>query len=160
MASLRDQEIIDLYRRISESLTDPSMLAQLKKFFYRRLNLSELLEWTHSKVEFNKGSIVRHNNPLEIIEYGQGKCREFNMLFNVICLANDYRARLILDLSDHVWVEIWDEKLDRWVHIDPSEKRIDDPEMYERDWKKNLKEVYAFERGKLQDVTKSYKRRK
>lgn len=82
------------------------------------------------------------------------------MLFNVICLANDYRARLILDLSDHVWVEIWDEKLDRWVHIDPSEKRIDDPEMYERDWKKNLKEVYAFERGKLQDVTKSYKRRK
>jgi hypothetical protein len=43
------------------------------------------------------------------------------------------------------------------MHVDPSEKRINDPEMYERDWKKDLKEVYAFEDGRQQDVTQKYK---
>jgi peptide-N4-(N-acetyl-beta-glucosaminyl)asparagine amidase len=60
-------------------------------------------------------------------------------------------------MSDHVWTEVWDDKQKRWVHIDPSEKRIDDPFMYERDWKKNLQEIYAFENGGLEDVTKNYK---
>jgi len=41
--------------------------------------------------------------------------------------------------------------------VDPSEKKIDDPEMYERDWKKDLKEVYAFEKGNMQNVTNWYK---
>jgi peptide-N4-(N-acetyl-beta-glucosaminyl)asparagine amidase len=60
-------------------------------------------------------------------------------------------------MSDHVWTEVWDDKQKRWVHIDPSEKRIDDPFMYERDWKKNLQEIYAFENGGLEDVTENYK---
>jgi len=64
---------------------------------------------------------------------------------------------LILDMSDHVWTEVWDDKQKRWVHIDPSEKRIDDPFMYERDWKKNMQAIYAFENGGLEDVTKNYK---
>jgi hypothetical protein len=29
--------------------------------------------------------------------------------------------------------------------------------MYERDWKKNLQEIYAFENGGLEDVTENYK---
>jgi hypothetical protein len=41
--------------------------------------------------------------------------------------------------------------------VDPSEKRIDDPLMYERDWKKNLKEIYAFENGNMENVTRQYK---
>jgi hypothetical protein len=44
--------------------------------------------------------------------------------------------------------------------VDPSEKRINDPLMYERDWKKNLKEIYAFENGKVENVTKHYKSNK
>ena len=43
------------------------------------------------------------------------------------------------------------------MHVDPSEKRIDDPKMYERDWKKNLKEIYAFENGNIENVTQRYK---
>jgi len=31
--------------------------------------------------------------------------------------------------------------------------------MYERDWKKNLKEVYAFENGHVENVTANYKMR-
>lgn len=60
-------------------------------------------------------------------------------------------------MSDHVWTEVWNEKESRWVHVDPSEKRIDDPKMYERDWKKNLKEVYAFENARMENVTQRYK---
>jgi len=41
--------------------------------------------------------------------------------------------------------------------VDPSEKRIDDPKMYERDWKKHLKKVYAFENGSMENVTRRYK---
>jgi hypothetical protein len=43
------------------------------------------------------------------------------------------------------------------MHVDPSEKRIDDPKMYERDWKKNLTKIYAFENGEAEDVTENYK---
>jgi transglutaminase-like putative cysteine protease len=60
-------------------------------------------------------------------------------------------------MSDHAWVEVWDNKACRWVHVDPSEKRINDPEMYEREWKKDLKEVYAYEDGNREDITEKYK---
>lgn len=157
MNKRESHEIIDMYRRISESLTESSMNIKLGRFFTRRLSLFELLEWLHLKVEFDKQVPVRHNDPLEVVQYGRGMCREFSLLYNAICLVNGYRARLVLDLEDHAWVEVWDKQLGRWVHVDPSEKRIDDPKMYERDWKKNLKEVYAFEKGKIEDVTRNYK---
>jgi peptide-N4-(N-acetyl-beta-glucosaminyl)asparagine amidase len=94
---------------------------------------------------------------LEILAYGKGRCGEFSILFTALCLVHGYRARLILDLSDHVWTEVWEDSERRWVHVDPSEKRVDDPLMYERDWKKNLSNVFAFENGKMEDVTMRYK---
>ncbi len=160
MASASDEEIKELYRGISERLADKSLMFRLQSLFEGKRTLPQLLEWVHARVRFNKGKIVRHDDPLEIIEYGQGKCREFSVLFTAACLANGYRARLILDLSDHAWTEVWEDKEKRWIHVDPSERRIDDPEMYERDWKKTLKEVYAFENGKREDVTESYRRRR
>jgi len=156
-ASLPAQEAIEMYKRISEKLADPSLLSRLRKLFRKRQTLPQLLDWVHARIKFNKGDILRHNDPFEIIKYGQGKCREFSVLFTAVCLANGYRARIILDMSDHAWTEVWDAKLEKWVHVDPSEKRINDPKMYERDWKKNLKEVYAFENGRQEEVTKTYK---
>jgi hypothetical protein len=157
MEKFNNREIIEMYRKISKSLFDPSMKTRLRELFSHQLTLRELLEWLHRKIEFDKSISVRHNDPFEIIQYGRGMCREFSVLYNAICLANGYRARLVLDMSDHVWVEVWEKKSRRWLHVDPSEKRIDDPKMYERDWKKDLKEVYAFENGKLEDVAKNYK---
>lgn len=157
MTQPRSSEIIKLYRKLSEEVADPQLQLRLQEMFRDRLSVSELLEWVHSKVKFNKGNIDRHNDPLDIIQYGQGKCREFSVLFAASCLANGHRVRLILDLSDHAWVEVWDRRLERWIHVDPSERRVDDPEMYERDWKKKLKEVYAFEKGRIENVTGNYK---
>jgi hypothetical protein len=152
-----DSKSIGKYRGISLGLAEPSVLTKLMAMFDRRYTLPELLDWMHDRLKFDKGDIERHNDPLEILAYGRGRCGEFSVLFTSLCLAHWYRARLILDMSDHVWTEVWDDEQKRWIHIDPSEKRIDDPFMYERDWKKNLQEIYAFENGGLEDVTKNYK---
>jgi len=104
----------------------------------------------HARLEFSHEDIIRHNDPLEIIAYGKGRCGEFSILFT------NYQATIILDLSDHVWSEVWADEQKRRVHVDPSEKRIDDPKMYERDWKKHLKEVYALENGNIENVTEKY----
>jgi hypothetical protein len=148
---------LEHYRKISISLANPSTLRQLRSLFERRYSLKELLDWVHSRVKWSKENIVRHNDPLEILAYGKGRCSEFSVLFTALCLAHNYRARLILDMSDHVWTEVWDNRQKRWVHVDPSEKKIDDPKMYERDWKKNLKEVYALENGHVENVIAKYK---
>jgi len=152
-----DQQSIDKYRKISEKLADDALLSKLGAMFDRKYTLPELLEWMHDRLKFDKGNIERHNDPVEILAYGRGRCGEFSILFTSLCLAHFYRARLILDMSDHVWTEVWDQQKSGWVHVDPSEKRIDDPFMYERDWKKNLQEIYAFENGNIENVTQSYK---
>jgi len=155
--TLLKRDAIEKYRKISEKITDSLLLSKLRNLFEKNLSLTELLEWLHEKVKWNDGNITRHNDPIEILAYGKGKCGEFSILFTALCLAHNYRARLILDMSDHVWTEVWNEKQKRWIHVDPSEKKIDDPEMYERNWKKDLKEVYAFENGNMQNVTSQYK---
>ena len=152
-----NQNTVEKYCKIRKELANPSLLSELRSLFERRYTLIELLEWLHKKVEWSKGDIVRHNDPMGIIAYGKGRCGEFSILFTALCLAHNYRARLILDMSDHVWTEVWNNKQKRWVHVDPSQKKIDDPLMYERDWKKNLKEIYAFENDNIENVTKRYK---
>jgi len=150
---------VDNYQRISVQLANTFTLYQLKSLFDRAYSLQELMDWVHARLKFVKEDIVRHSDPLEILAYGKGRCSEFSVLFTSLCLAHGYRARLIIDMSDHVWTEVWHNQQERWVHVDPSEKKIDDPMMYERDWKKNLKEVYAFENGNLENVTENYKMR-
>jgi hypothetical protein len=152
-----DPKAVEKYRTISINITNPSELNQLRRLFERRYSLKELLDWMHAKLKFSQEDIIRHNDPLEIIAHGKGRCGEFSILFTALCLAHNYQARIILDMSDHVWTEVWNGEQKRWIHIDPSEKRIDDPKMYERDWKKNLKEVYALENGKIENVTENYK---
>ena len=148
---------IEKYRQLSQNLANPQVLNELRKQFKRQYTLPELLEWLHNKVKFDKSNIKRHNNPQEILAYGKGRCGEFSILFTALCLAHNYRARLVLDMSDHVWTEVWNKKEKRWIHVDPTEKRINDPKMYEKDWKKNLTEIYAFENGKTENVTQRYK---
>jgi len=152
-----DQSHVAEYREISKKLADPATLSELRKLFPKKYTLKELLDWLHEKVKWEKSEIPRYRDPLKIVAYGKGRCAEFSILYTALCLAHNYRARLVLDMSDHVWTEVWNEKEKRWMHVDPSEKRIDDPQMYERDWKKNLTEIYALDNGKIENVTKDYK---
>jgi transglutaminase-like putative cysteine protease len=158
--TLLDQIAIEKYRKVSIEFANPVLIAKLRTLLERKYALVELLDWIHEKVSWSDDEMERHSGPLEILAYGKGRCGEFSILFTALCLANGYRARLILDMTDHVWTEVWEEAENRWMHVDPSEKRVDDPLMYERDWKKSLSNVYAFENGKMEDVTSSYKMEK
>lgn len=157
MVSL-DQKAIRKYQKISKTIANPRLISQLRKLIpEEQHSLEELLNWLHIVLKWSKEDITRHNNPVDIMNYGKGRCGEFSILFMAACLAKGYRARIVLDMSDHVWTEVWSGKEDRWVHVDPLEKRIDDPHMYEREWKKNLDEIYAFENGDRENVTSRYK---
>ena len=145
------------YKEISKQLADPKMLSELRRLFERNYTVQELLDWLHAKLQWSKGQITRHNDPLEILKYGKGRCGEYSILFTALCQAHGYRARIVLDITDHVWTEIWNSSQKRWIHVDPSEKRINDPKMYERDWKKTLTKIYAFENSRAKNVTKNYK---
>lgn len=145
------------YEKVSKQLTDQKTLLALRKLSEGICTLRELLDWLHQRLRWDKGEITRHSDPLAILEYGKGRCGEYSILYTAVCLAHGYRARIVLDMTDHVWTEIWNPTQKRWIHIDPSEKRIDDPKMYERDWKKRLTKIYAFENGKAEDITKNYK---
>jgi len=150
-------DAIKKYKEISKQLADPKMLSELRRLFERTYTLPELLDWLHARLQWSKGQITRHSDPLEILRYGKGRCGEYSILFTALCLAHGYRARIVLDMTDHVWTEIWNPSQKTWIHIDPSEKRINDPKMYERDWKKTLTKIYAFENSKAENITKNYK---
>ena len=136
------------------------------------LNYSQLVTWEHRYLTYTKESFTRREMPIDILNsyirdgVAFGRCGEFALLYNGLCLANGYKTRLVLDEStpsppngDHIWLEIWTEN--RWVHVDPTEQRFDEPKMYSRDWNKEINNVVAITKddsGKMVtiDVTKNY----
>jgi hypothetical protein len=127
-----------------------------------------ILTYLHAKMNYTREDIIRHEDPIEILEYGLGRCGEFSIAYTALCIAVDLNARLVMCLSDHVWCEIgytiWsvDESAIKieWLHYDPTGKVVDDPYMYERDWGKNFDgttdKVYAIEPDAITDVTDKY----
>jgi hypothetical protein len=149
------------------------------------LNYTELLAWERKHliyygIEF---SFERRNMPIDILtpvsivksEYGinkvvgndtAGRCGEFSLLYTGLCIANEIPVRLIVDKStiknysktggagDHMWNQVFDNG--RWITIDPTENKIDDPLLYYRDWNKDINKIYAIEGGTVTYVTQDY----
>jgi peptide-N4-(N-acetyl-beta-glucosaminyl)asparagine amidase len=57
--------------------------------------------------------------------------------------------------GDHVWTEVF--LNGSWIHVDPTEKVVNDPLTYQRDWHKDVKLVCAFEGSLVLDVTQNYR---
>ncbi|GAM25805.1 hypothetical protein SAMD00019534_089800 [Acytostelium subglobosum LB1] len=98
----------------------------------------------------------RFNDPGKLLETRRGRCGEWANTFTLFCRALGYRSRYILDLTDHVWTEVWSDKDKRWIHCDSCEPVYDRPLTYESGWGKKLTYVFAFEVDGVFDVTRRY----
>ncbi|KAI8852694.1 hypothetical protein BC829DRAFT_57280 [Chytridium lagenaria] len=103
---------------------------------------------------------VRYESLIKLMETRSGRCGEWANLFTLFCIAMGFETRYVLDFTDHVWCEIYNEDEKRWVHLDPSEgeKSFDQPLLYETGWKKKLNFVFAFGEHDAVDVIWRYSR--
>eukprot|EP00580_Thalassiosira_gravida_P016583 CAMPEP_0201663636 /NCGR_PEP_ID=MMETSP0494-20130426/5360_1 /ASSEMBLY_ACC=CAM_ASM_000839 /TAXON_ID=420259 /ORGANISM="Thalassiosira gravida, Strain GMp14c1" /LENGTH=1060 /DNA_ID=CAMNT_0048142267 /DNA_START=184 /DNA_END=3366 /DNA_ORIENTATION=+ len=101
----------------------------------------------------------RFNSPRALFQSRRGRCGEFANLFGTYCRALGFDTRYILDFTDHVWVEVWSARQQRWLHADACEGLIDRPNMYEQGWGKKLNYALGATHDSVADVTKRYTRK-
>jgi peptide-N4-(N-acetyl-beta-glucosaminyl)asparagine amidase len=86
----------------------------------------------------------------------RGRCGEWANAFAAVAAAAGLPTRFVVDASDHVWCEVWDEDGATWLHCDPCEAMADEPLVYEGGWGKAPAWVFAFGDGAAVDVTRRY----
>jgi hypothetical protein len=131
------------------------------------LDWKQLLGWEHQHFEYMRGELPkpRAEMPIDIILQAKGRCGEFALLYNGLLLVNNYESRIVIDCSelkdkskkaagDHVWNEILIDGA--WMHVDPTERRVNQPLMYVLEWEKEVNLVYAIAEKEILDVTNNY----
>lgn len=132
------------------------------------LDWKQLLDWEHRHLKYTKEELPkpRAELPIDIVLQARGRCGEFALLYNGLLLTNCSETRIVIDCSrledkskkaagDHVWNEVL--VGGAWLHVDPTEKRIDQPLMYVLEWCKDINMVYAVTRNGVLDVTENYR---
>jgi transglutaminase-like putative cysteine protease len=165
---------VEIYKKRYEEMAKQEYKTELINFAksvlhdpIENLDWKELLEWEHRHLKYTRGELPkpRAELPIEIIRQSKGRCGEFALLYNGLLLAKGYRSRIVIDCStlkdkakkaagDHVWIEIFIDN--HWIHVDPTEKRINQPSMYADEWNKDVNLVYALTDKEIVDVTKTY----
>ncbi|MGD0160542.1 MAG: transglutaminase domain-containing protein [Candidatus Bathyarchaeia archaeon] len=169
-------KVVNVYRERYHKMAKPEYLKNLKQFArtvlkdpLEDLDWKSSLNWEHRHLEYTRGELPkqRAEMPMDIIKQSKGRCGEFALLYNGLLLANAFTCRLIIDCSalndkstaaagDHVWNEV---QLDRiWVHVDPTERRINQPWMYAKEWNKDVNLVFAVGKRGILEVTENYRK--
>ncbi len=129
-------------------------------------NFIELLNWTSQNLNWSEESFTRYSKPQQILNQGKGRCEEFAVVYVAACLALGYEARIVVSRQFyqilvhgfHAWAEV---KLDGiWTHVDPSPTAFWNDTSRYRSWNWGPRitlNVFAFEDGKIEDVTSRYK---
>lgn len=168
-------KIVNVYRQRYDKMAEPEYVLEFKRYSKVVLNdpiegldWRELLSWEHRHFEYTKGELPkpRAEMPIDIIKQVKGRCGEFALLYNGLLLANQYECRILIDCStlrdkskavagDHVWNEV--RVNGGWIHVDPTEGRINQPSMYAQEWDKDVNLVYAIAREETSEVAETYK---
>lgn len=158
----------DHYTSVAQKLNNAENRVEIRKWFSRNYNFTELFEWVHQNLKFvpPEEAFERNTDPISIFESRRGRCEEFSILYVAASLANGYQSRIVVAVDEgnpralnglHVWAEV---KLDAWVHVDPSDRVWNQPYRYKVwFWGKDIGtsvRMYAFEDGICEDVTSNY----
>mmetsp|Transcript_20864 Transcript_20864/g.51228 ORF Transcript_20864/g.51228 Transcript_20864/m.51228 type:complete len:1124 (+) Transcript_20864:1238-4609(+) len=111
------------------------------------------------RCDANTTTFPRYNSPKKLLETKKGRCGEYSNLFGLFCRSTGLETRLVLDLSDHLWTEVYIGEQDSWVMADGCEGVIAEPSMYEHGWgKKELCYMVGIAQDHILDVTPRYTR--
>ena len=168
-------KIVEVYRQRYDKMAEPEYAQEFRNYTrdvlydpIENLDWKELLRWEHRHLKYTKGELPkpRAEMPSDIIKQAKGRCGEFALLYSGLLLANGYGCRLLVDCStlhdrskaaagDHVWNEVCIDG--GWVHVDPTEERVNKPLMYAQDWNKDVNLVYAIAKTGILQVTETYR---
>jgi hypothetical protein len=73
-----------------------------------------------------KKVFVRSKTPGEFFRRRYGRCSEFAQGLHAVLKYMGIRSRLVLAYKpgfDHVWVEAWNPRVQRWIRLDPTMKK-------------------------------------
>eukprot|EP01129_Flabellula_baltica_P000356 TRINITY_DN10381_c0_g1_i1.p1 TRINITY_DN10381_c0_g1~~TRINITY_DN10381_c0_g1_i1.p1 ORF type:complete len:840 (-),score=148.00 TRINITY_DN10381_c0_g1_i1:12-2291(-) len=104
----------------------------------------------------NTTRFPRYNHPSILLDTRKGRCGEWANCFTLICVTLGYKARQVMDWSDHIWTEVYSEDQDRYIHCDSCEDSYDNPLMYELGWNKKQSYVIGVSGAEAMDVTRRY----
>ena len=59
---------------------------------------------------------TRYNDPARLLRTRRGRCGEWANCFALVANALGFCCRWVLDVTDHVWCEVWLPEQRRWAH--------------------------------------------
>ena len=86
-------------------------------------------------------------------ETRRGRCGEFANCKALVLRSMGFEVRHITDWTDHVWVEVYSDAQQRWIHCDSDENYL-----YERAMNKKLTYIMAFNYEEVFCMLSSYLR--
>jgi len=153
------------YFGIMKNLENPSTKEAIRNNMTHAYNFTELFDWEHSYLKWvPMGEIFdRNTDPVKILDSVKGRCGEFSILYLSACLSLGYEARLLVSVRPYIywefhnWVEV--QVNGSWIPVDPTDRIWNDPSRYKSWWGEIGKDafIYAFEDGKIEEVTDRYR---